>query len=283
MGAFRTKLIGMVAVGLIVYASSIVQSASQTPDSVAIPKTSWEKLESAINGVAEAFRAIRSAQTPMLSAQSPAAQSLAVQSTSPPASTAANQLIQDYELPATTTQVYLEGKWETEWPWEIVKIKSARVEDPRYPGGRLTPEFDGTYRLTAEPYGACYYNIALSPDRNKMFWVPTNNTNRKPLTNAVVSGVSCRPATIFYRVRECCGERHGDRDCCGEHRVRECCGERRGDRDCCAEQHRVRECCGERRGDRDCCGERRRRESLVWRWRPPPCDYCRQWEWAEPF
>src|SRR5262245_9724340 len=178
MGPFRTKLIDMVAVGLIVYASSIIQSASQTPDSVAIPKTSWEKLESAINGVAEAFRTIRSAQTPMLAAQSLAAQSLAAQSlvaqsTSPPASTAANQLIQDSELPATTTQVYLEGKWETEWPWETVKIKSARVEDPRYPGGKLTPEFDGTYRLTAEPHGACYYNIALSPDRNKMFWVPT--------------------------------------------------------------------------------------------------------------
>src|SRR5262249_37188880 len=157
----------MVAVGLIVYASSITQSASQTPDSVAIPKTSWEKLESAINGVAEAFRTIRSAQTPMLAAQplaaqplaaqSLVAQSLVAQSTSTPASTAANQLIQDSELPATTTQVYLEGKWETEWPWETVKIKSARVEDPRYPGGKLTPEFDGTYRLTAEPHGACYY------------------------------------------------------------------------------------------------------------------------------
>ena len=107
MGVCTPKLIGTVAVGVIVYVSSIVQGASQTTDSVAIPKTSWEKLETAISGVAEALRAIRPAQ----------ASTQSVQTTSPPASTTANQLAQDSELPATTTQVYLEGKWVTEWPW----------------------------------------------------------------------------------------------------------------------------------------------------------------------
>jgi type IV secretory pathway TrbL component len=93
MGVCTTKLISTLAVGVIVYASSIVQGASQVADSVAIPKTSWEKLGSAISGVAEALRAIRPAQ----------ASTQSVQTTSPPASTTANQVVQESELPATTT------------------------------------------------------------------------------------------------------------------------------------------------------------------------------------
>jgi hypothetical protein len=299
MGICTTKLIGTVAAGLIVYASSIVQGVSQTPDSVSIPKRSWETLESAISGVAEALRGITLAQTSMQS----------VQPTSPSASTTANQLMHDSELPATTTQVYLEGKWVTEWPWETVTIASTRVEDPRYPGGKLSPEFDGTYRLTTEHHSVCYYNIALSPDRNKMFWVPAN---KKLLTNTVVSVLGCRPSTIFYRIRDgedhrdrdCCVERHREVDCCVERRREvDCCGERRRQVDCCLERHREVDCCGGRHRERDCCGERhrerdccvelqrhrdccfesRKREPLVWRWPVPPCDYCRLGEWADPF
>jgi hypothetical protein len=328
MGVYTTKLIGAAAVGVIVYVSSIVQGASQTTDTVAIPKTSWEKLESAISGVAEALRAIRPAQ----------ASTQSVQTTSPPASATANQVLQDSELPASTAQVYLEGKWVTEWPWEAVTIASTHVEDPRYPGGKLSTEFDGTYRLTTEHHSACYYDIALSPDHNKMFWVPTN---KKVLTNAAVSVLGCRPATIFYRIRngeaprdrdccverlrerdccgerrrqvDCCVERHREGDCCGErrrqvdccverHREGDCCGERRRHVDCCVERHREADCCGERYREGDCCGERhrerdccverqqhrdccfesRKREPLAWQ-HAPPCDYCRPWEWADPF
>src|SRR5713226_4786176 len=305
MSTFKrsTKLIGAVGLGLCLYALSIVQCASQTPDSIVIPKAGWERLQSAIDGVADAMRAIRSAPTPT--------PTQTIQSTSPSPSTAANQLAQDPDPPVTTSQVYLEGKWVTEWPKDTIPIELGRVEDPRYHGGKLSPQYDGTYELTADHYSPCYYNIALSPDHNTMFWVPTNNTNKKPPPNAVLPVIGCRPATMFYlirdccgeRDRDCCGERHRDRDCCGErHRDRDCCGERHRDRDCCGERHRDRDCCGERHRDRDrcgerhrdrdccgerhrdrdccgerhrdqdCCGERGRREPLVRRWRSPPCD-----------
>ena len=93
-----TKLIGAVGLGLCLYALSIVQCASQTPDSIQIPKAGWERLQSAIDGVADAMRAIRSAPTPTQT----------IQSTSPPPSTAANQLAHDPDPPVTTSQVYLD-------------------------------------------------------------------------------------------------------------------------------------------------------------------------------
>jgi hypothetical protein len=270
-----TKLIGAVGLGLCLYGLSIVQCASQTPDSIVIPKAGWERLQSAIDGVADAMRAIRSAPTPTTTQT--------IQSTSPPPSDAANQLAHDPDPPVTTSQVYLEGKWVTEWPKDTILIELGRVEDQRYHGGQLSPQYDGTYKLTADQYSPCYYNIALSPDHNTMFWVPTNNTNKKPPPpNAVLPVTGCRPATMFYLIRDCCGER--DRDCCVErHRDRDCCGERHRDRDCCGERHRDRDCCGERHRDRDCCGERGRREPLVRRWRSPPCDYCNRWEWEDQF
>src|SRR5229473_3299906 len=249
MSTFKcsTKLIGAAGLGLCLYALSIVQCASQTPDSIVIPKAGWERLQSAIDGVADAMRAIRSAPTPT--------PTQTIQSTSPSPSTAANQLAQDPDPPVTTSQVYLEGKWVTEWPKDTILIELGRVEDLRYHGGKLSPQYDGTYELTADHYSPCYYNIALSPDHNTMFWVPTNNTNKKPPPNAVLPVIGCRPATMFYLIRDCCGER--DRDCCGErHRDRDCWGERHRDRDCWGERHRDRDCCGERHRDRDCCGER---------------------------
>jgi hypothetical protein len=240
-----TKLIGTVAVGLIVYALSNIQCASQTPDSVAIPKAGLEKLESAVSSVAEALRAIRPAPTSTQTAQS---------TSSPPSN--ADQLALDPDTTATTSQVFLEGRWITEWPRETVTIELGRVEDRRYHDGKLRPESDGTYTLTDDHYGPCYYNIAVSPDHNKMFWVPVA---KEILPKAVVSVTSCRPATIFVRIRDCCGEQNRDRDCCGErHRDVDCCSERHRDRDCCGERHRDRECCGERHRDRDCCGERHR-------------------------
>ncbi len=198
MGARRTKLIGAVAIGLIVYGSWIVQCASQ------------------------------------------------------PA--------------VTTSQVYLEATWATEWPRERITIDLGRVEDLRFHDevGRLNPEPDGTYRLTGANY-YCYYHISVSPNRNKMSWVPS-----QPAPGAPAMTPGCRPATIFYRIRD--AEEHRDRDCCGE---------RHRDRDCCGERHRDRDCCGERHRDRDCCGERGRREPVVWR-HPPPCHYC-GWGWADPW
>ena len=260
------KLTGTVAVGLIVYASSIVQCASQTPDNVAIPKAAWERLESAINAVTGAIRAIRPTSTP--------AQPTTLQPTPTPPPTAASEFLsaQASEQPTTgaitpTPQVYLEGKWVTEWPKERIKIEFGRVEDRMFHDGQLSPEPDGTYLLTADHYAECRYHIALSHDRHKMFWVPAPGgvviLDAKPVVN------KCRPATIFSRIRECCGEELRDRDCCGErrrdreccseeHRDRDCCGERHRDRDCCGERHRDRDCCGERHRDRDCCGERHR-------------------------
>ena len=116
-----TKRIGTVVLGLSFYALMIVQCASQTPDSIQIPKEGWERLQSAIDGVAEAMRAFRSAPTPT--------PTQTIQSTSPPPSAAANQLAHDPDPPVTTSQVYLEGKWVTEWPKDTILIELGRVED----------------------------------------------------------------------------------------------------------------------------------------------------------
>ena len=44
-----TKRIGTVVLGLSFYALMIVQCASQTSDSVSVPRAAWEKLENAIH------------------------------------------------------------------------------------------------------------------------------------------------------------------------------------------------------------------------------------------
>ena len=97
---YSTKRIGTVVLGLSFYALSIVQCGSQTSDSVSIPRAAWEQLESAIHGVAEAMRAISSAQTPTPTQK--------IQPTSQPPSTATSELAQDPDRPVTTSQVYLD-------------------------------------------------------------------------------------------------------------------------------------------------------------------------------
>jgi hypothetical protein len=97
---YSTKRIGTVVLGLSFYALSIVQCASQTSDSVSIPRAAWEQLESAIHGVAEAMRAISSAQTPTPTQK--------IQPTSQPPSTATSELAQDPDPPVTTSQVHLD-------------------------------------------------------------------------------------------------------------------------------------------------------------------------------
>jgi hypothetical protein len=94
------RIIGTVVLGLSFYALSIVQCGSQTSDSVSIPRAAWEQLESAIHGVAEAMRAISSAQTPTPTQK--------IQPTSQPPSTATSELAQDPDPPVTTSQVYLD-------------------------------------------------------------------------------------------------------------------------------------------------------------------------------
>jgi hypothetical protein len=293
-----TKRLGMsiISLSLSFYALSIVHCVAQTSDSVSIPRSSWERLENAISGVSDAIKSISSSQpptsTPALTSSTPPAPA------SPPATA---QLVPDPDPIVTTSQVFLEGQWATEWPGDRISIELGRVEDPRYHGGRLTPEPDGSYRLSADQYSPCYYNIGLSPDHNAMFWVPT--TRRVALYG---QPTTCRPATMFTRIRDCCDRGVRDRECCGPRHARDCCDRPRGreccdrprDRDCCGrprerdccdrprergccERHHRRGCC-ELRRDRDCCGEMPR--PPVMRWRPPPCDYCGPREdWGEDF
>ena len=89
-----------VVLGLSFYALSIVQCDSQTSDSVSIPRAAWEQLESAIHDVAEAMRAISSAQTPTPTQK--------IEPTSQPPSTATSELAQGPDPPVTTSQVYLD-------------------------------------------------------------------------------------------------------------------------------------------------------------------------------
>jgi hypothetical protein len=94
------RIIGTVVLGLSFYALSIVQCGSQTSDSVSIPRAAWEQLESAIHGVAEAMRAISSAQTPTPTQK--------IQPTSQPPSNSTGELAQDPAPPVTPSQIYLD-------------------------------------------------------------------------------------------------------------------------------------------------------------------------------
>ena len=58
------KRIGKVVLGLSFYALLTVPCASQTSDNLSVPRASLEKLESAIESVADAMRAITSTQKP---------------------------------------------------------------------------------------------------------------------------------------------------------------------------------------------------------------------------
>ena len=82
-----TKRIGTVVLGLSFYALLTVQCASQTSDSVSVPRAAWEKLESSIQDVAEAMRTITSAQKPIPTQK--------IQPTLQPPSTALNAMAQD--------------------------------------------------------------------------------------------------------------------------------------------------------------------------------------------
>ncbi len=267
------QLISTVAVMLVVYASSIVPCTSQTSDNVVISKSGWSQLQNAINNVVDAIRTIGSAPMPAQVAPS-TSQALAQATPSTPGSRleafADGSLAEALIFDSKTSPEKLEGKWRAGWKHDIVRIEEhGQVRDEAYyhdDGAlRLQPQPDGTFKLLIDSESLCHYNIALSPDRKKMVWVPIKDIAPIKID---AGSFTCRPATDFYRILECCGER--DRDCCGERR-RECCGERH--RECCGERHR--DCCGERH--RDCCGERVRREHVVWR-RYPPC-VCRWEEW----
>ena len=97
-----TKRIGTVVLGLSFYALLTAQCASQTSDSVSVPRAAWEKLESSIQGVAEAMRTITSAQKPTPTQK--------IQPTLQPPSTALNAMAQDPDPPVTTSQGYVD--WE---------------------------------------------------------------------------------------------------------------------------------------------------------------------------
>src|SRR6516164_4135019 len=91
-----TKRIGTVVLGLSFYALLTVQCASQTADSVSVPRDAWERLDSAIQGVAEAMRTIRSAQEPT--------PTQTTQPTVQAPSTAPNAMAQVPDPPVTTSE-----------------------------------------------------------------------------------------------------------------------------------------------------------------------------------
>ena len=298
-------LFGAILLSFGLYALSISQGASQSPDSVSIPRASLDRLDRAINDLVDAIRVLKSAPA------------------SPPSTAAPPD-----PPPSAPAPLNMDGRWVTQWQWptDTILITSGQLEDSRYHGGQLSLEGDGTYELSADRYPRCYYNISMSANRDAMSWTPA--------ATAVPASV-CRPATTFYpardgsepprepypeaqpyhesdccgphrdqacceqphvqdccephRVRDCC-ERPHVRECCEPHRVRDCC-ERPHVQECC-EPHRVRDCC-ERPRIRHCCephhvlqrprmrdwgGERVWRTARVWRPRPPPRDLCERWE-----
>jgi hypothetical protein len=257
----------LLSVGL--YVLPIAQGASQSPDSVSIPRASLDRLDRAINDLVDAIGVLKSA----------------------PASPRPTAAPPDPPQPAAPSPLNMDGRWATQWPRDTILITSGQLDDPGYHGGRLSLEGDGAYKLSADQYPPCYYNISMSANRNAMSWTPA--------VTAVPASV-CRPATTFYLTRdgsepprEPDPQPYHESDCCGPHRVQACCErphvqdccEPHHDRDCCerprirhcCEPHRVRHCC-ERPRIRDCCGERIRRPAHVWRWRPPPPELCERRE-----
>ena len=283
-------LIGAILLSLGLYALSITQGASQSPDSVSIPRASLERLDRAINDLVDAIRVLKSAPA------------------SPPSAAAAPD-----PQPAAPAPLNMDGRWVTQWPRDTILIASGQVEDSRYHGGQLSLEGDGAYKLSTGQYPPCYYDISMSANRNAMSWTPA--------ATAVPASV-CRPATTFYptrddsepprepypegqpyREKDCCGPPR-DPECCERPRVQDCCEPHRDQACCerphvqyCCEPHRVRDCCErprirhccephhvrQRPRMPDCCGERVRRTAAVWRWRPPPCDLCERGEQEDWF
>src|SRR6516164_10304790 len=90
------KRICKVVLGLGLYALLTVPCASQTSDNLSVPRASLERLESAIQGVAEAMRTITSAQKPTPT------QKIEPSSQPPPAAT--GHFAQDPDLPVTTSE-----------------------------------------------------------------------------------------------------------------------------------------------------------------------------------
>jgi hypothetical protein len=250
-------LIGAILLSVGLYVLTIAQGASQSPDNVSIPRATLDRLDRAINGLVDAMRDLKSAPaSPRPTAAPP----------DPP------------QPPATPAALSMDGRWVTQWPRDTILITSGQLDDPRYHNGQLNLEGDGTYRLSAYQYPACYYNISMSADRNAMSWTPAMT---------VVPASVCRPATTFYLTRDTsepprepypAPPPYRESDCCAPHRVHACC-ERPHVQDCCERPRiRVRHYCCERPRMRDCCGERVRRAAPVWRWRPPPRDLCERWE-----
>jgi hypothetical protein len=246
-------LIGAILLSLGLYVLSMDQGASQTSDSVSIPRASLERLDRAINDLVDALRVLKSA----------------------PASPSRTAAPPDPPPPAAPSPLNMDGRWFTQWPTDTILITAGQLEDSRYHGGQLSLEGDGTYKLSANQYPACYYNITMSADRNTMSW--------SPAMTAVPASV-CRPATTFYGsepprepypVSYPISRPYHERDCCEPHRyqvqvhVHNCC-----------ERHHAWHCC-ERPRIRHCCGERVWRPAHVWRWHPPPRDLCERREPAD--
>jgi hypothetical protein len=207
---------------LVVYASSIVPCTSQTSDNVVISKSGWSQLQNAINNVVDAIKTIGSAPTPAQVAP-PTTPTLAQATPSTPGSRleafADGSLAEALIFDSKTSPEKLEGKWRAGWKNDIVRIEEhGQVRDGAYYHEgtlRLQPQPDGTFKLLIDSEPLCHYNIAVSADRKKMVWMPIRDIVAPIKIDA--GSFTCRPATDFYRIVECCGER--DRDCCGE-RVR---------------------------------------------------------------
>ena len=94
--ARSTKRIGTVVLGLSFYALLTVQCASQTSDSVPVPRASLERLESAIQSLAEAMRTITSTQKPTPTEK--------IEPSSQPPPAATDHFAQDPNPPVTTSE-----------------------------------------------------------------------------------------------------------------------------------------------------------------------------------
>jgi len=251
-----TKRIGTVVLGLSFYALMIVQCASQTSDSVSVPRAAWERLESAIQGVAEAMRTITSAQKPTPT------QKIEPSSQSPPAATGH---FQDPDPPITTSQGCVKPDC-----CDRLRDRDCHERPPNRDCCERPPDRDCCERSRdrdcCEPrrhQGCCEprrHQGCCEPRRYQGCCEPRRYQG------------CCEPR----RYQGCC-EPHRHQGCCEPRRYQGCCEPRRY-RGCC-EPHRYRGCCEPYR-NRDCC-ETSRREPLVWR--APPCDYCDRWALDEEY
>jgi hypothetical protein len=184
---YSTKRIGTVVLGLSFYALSIVQCASQTSDSVSIPRAAWEQLESAIHGVAEAMKAISSAQTPTPTQK--------IQPTSQPPCVLDRGIDRNWldnkcaKLDESAAQASVVQPADGQAPPSTATSELAQVPDPPV--------------TTSQVYRGC-----CEPHRDR-------DCCERPRDRDC-----CEP----HRDRDCC-EPHRYRGCCEPRRNRDCCGE----------------------------------------------------------